>query len=521
MSTGQVIARATIVIIAMSILSRMLGLGREMSIAYQFGTSAATDAYVLAFTIPFLFMGVVGGAMAATVVPVFAEYVAAGKRDEAWKLFSSVINALALALVAVIGLGVLLAPYLVAVMAPGFPGETERLAILLMQIMLPAVLFLVMGNVFMGLLNANNVFGPSAFGPGAMNLGIIFSALVLGHLYGVEGLAVGTVGGAALSALIQIPFLYKVGFRWHPTLDLRHPGVRKLFGLMLPVLASIGFAQGYILVERMLASGLAEGSIAALNYAWKLLLLPQGLFVVAISMAIFPTLSRLVAEGKQEEMGEILVRGIKFIFLISIPAGVGMMILREPVIILLFQRGGFDEASSAMTATALLFYSFGLVGQSLSPLLIRGFYALQDVYTPLKVTVAMVTVNVVLALLLIGPLKHGGLALANSIGMTFNMVAMVWLLQKRIPGIVDSSLLRFCAGALLAAGVMAVAVYGMDVVLINYLGDGGTLALALRVGVDILVGATVYFTVAYLLRLDELRMLADLMKKVIGLKSKV
>lgn len=515
MSTGQVIARAAIVIIAMSLLSRLLGFGREVAIAHQFGATAATDAYVLAFTIPYLFMGVVGGAMAATVVPVFTEYVTAGRRDEAWKLFSSVINALGLALLAVTALGILLSPYLVRVMAPGFPGETEKLAVLLLQIMLPSLLFLVMGNVFMGLLNANNVFGPSAFGPGAMNIGIIFSALVLGRLYGIEGLAAGTVGGAALSALIQVPFLYKAGFRWYPALDLRHPGVRKLFGLMLPVLASIGFAQGYILVERMLASGLAEGSIAALNYAFKLLLLPQGLFVVAISMAVFPTLSRLAAEGKVEEMGGILVKGIKFIFLISIPAGVGMMILREPVITLLFQRGAFDERASVMTATALFFYSIGLVGQSLSPLLIRGFYALQDVYTPLKVTLAMVTVNVVSALLLIGPLQHGGLALANSIGMTFNMVALVWLLQRRVPGIVDRSLLRFCAGALVSAGVMAAAVYGFDTYFASHI-TGGSMALAARVAADILVGAAVYFITAFLLRLDELTMLADMGRQMLS-----
>ncbi|WP_031515068.1 murein biosynthesis integral membrane protein MurJ [Desulfofalx alkaliphila] len=515
MSTGKVIARATLVIIAMSILSRLLGFGREVAIAHGFGATAATDAYVLAFTIPYLFMGVVGGAMAATVVPVFTEYVTKGQRDEAWKLFSSVINVLGLALLAVIGLGILLAPYVINLMAPGFPTETEKLAVLLLQIMLPSVLFLVMGNVFMGLLNANNVFGPSAFGPGAMNLGIIFSALVLGKIYGIEGLAVGTVGGAALSALIQVPFLYKVGFRWYPTLDLRHPGVRKLFSLMLPVLASIGFAQGYILIERMLASGLVEGSIAALNYAYKLLLLPQGLFVVAISMAIFPTLSRMVSEGKLEEMGQILAKGIRFIFLISIPAGVGLMILREPVIKLLFERGAFDETASHMTAVALFFYSIGLVGQSLSPLLIRGFYALQDVYTPLKITLAMVAVNVISALLLIGPLQHGGLALANSIGMTFNMLMLVWLLQRRIPGIVDKSLIRFCSGTLAAAAVMALAVYGLDGFLAG-LFKGGTLALAGRVAIDIIVGALVYFAVAFLLRLDELKMAMDLGKQMLN-----
>lgn len=519
MSEGKIIARAALVIVIMTIFSRLSGFFREMAIAHQFGATAATDAYVLAYTLPFVFMGVVGGAIAATTVPVFTEYAAANRVGEAWRLFSSVINVLVLVLVVITGLGMLLAPRLVALMAPGFSGSTADLAALLMMIMLPSLVFMVLSNLFMGLLNANNVFGPPAAGPAIMNTTIILAALALGGVYGIQGLAFGTVAGAMLAALVQIPFLLKAGFRWYPVLDFAHPGVRKLFGLMLPVLLTSAMSQGYLFIERMLASGLSEGSIAALNYANKLVLLPQGLFVFAVSAAIFPTLSRRISEGKPGEMARILSRGVKLVFLVAVPAGVGLMVLREPVISLLFERGAFDGKAVGMTAVALLFYSFGLAGLSVNPLLSRGLFALQDMWAPFKATVGMLAVNITAALLLVDRLQHGGLALAYSMAVTSNMLFLVWFLQRKID-LFQRGHARFFAGVLVASGCMGAVLYCADPLLASRLGNGD-MGLVARLVLDAGLGAGVYALAAYLLGLDELLWMLDAGKKWLARRGRL
>jgi len=511
-SEGKIIARAALVIVIMTVFSRVSGFLREVAIAHQFGATAATDAYVLAYTLPFLAMMAVGGAITATVVPLFTEYAARRQVDEAWRLFSRVLNGLILVLAAAVCAGVLLAPQLVAVMAPGFAGETADLAAKLVKIMLPSLIFMVLGNLFMGLLNANNIFGPSAAGPAVMNTIIIAAALTVGGVFGISGLAAGTVTGAVLAALVQVPFLLRAGFRWHPVVSPADPGVHKLLTLMLPVLATSGISQGYFLVERMLASGLDEGSIAALNYANKLVLLPQGLFVFAVSTAIFPTLSRLVSEHRREDMARILSRGVKLVFMIAVPAGVGLMVLREPVISLLFERGAFDQRAVDMTASALLYYSIGLAGLSVNPLLVRGLFALQDMWAPLKSTAVMVAANIALALLLVDRLQHGGLALAYSLAVTLNMLILAWLLRRKVPGFINRQLVRFLACVLLAGVPMALLLQFVDPLVASRLGEGGAATLA-RLLVDAVLGMAAYLLAACLLKLDELQYIAEVVKK--------
>ncbi|MDP3044046.1 MAG: lipid II flippase MurJ, partial [Bacillota bacterium] len=204
MSTGQIVARATIIVMVMSGLSRILGLGRETAIAHQFGATSATDAYLVAYTIPNIFYGVAGLALATVIVPIFAEYVARGQREEAWRLCSLVTNALVVFTVVASLAGMLAAPLIVGVLGQGFPPETYRLAVQLTVFMLPSIVFFSLAGLFMGILNANNIFGIPAFGSAAMNIVIIFGALVLGKYYGVYGLAAGAVGGAVAMALIQL-----------------------------------------------------------------------------------------------------------------------------------------------------------------------------------------------------------------------------------------------------------------------------------------------------------------------------
>lgn len=508
--------QATLLIAAFNLLSRFLGLGREIVIAHQFGATLVTDAYLVALTIPFLLFMVFSQALATVVVPVFTEYKARGEIGEAWRVSASVVNLLVLVLTAVAAVGILVAPVLVRLIAPGFDTAAIDLAVVLTQIMFPLLVFSGLATVFSGFLNANNIFGLPAFSGAVNNLVIIAGALILGGLYGIHGLAYGTVLGMVAAGLVQLPGLYRAGFRFRTTFDWYHPGVRKVFRLMLPITFGIAISQLYILIDRVLASLLVVGSIAALNFGTKLIQLPVGLFVLALSTAVFPTLATWATEGREREVLETMRRALRIIVLTTVPAGVGLIILRYPVVQLLFERGAFDERATAMTASAVLFYSIGLVGLAANVLLTRGFYAFQDTRTPVKLLVVNVVLNLVLSLLLMGPLQLGGLALASSIAALVNTVLLVYFLERRLPGLWRSAdWFRFGGGVLAASGLMAVVVYAADVALAGLVAPG-TVGLALRVGGAVTAGVVVYLVVGLVLRLEEIGIVLQASRRLGG-----
>ncbi|MEW6447729.1 MAG: murein biosynthesis integral membrane protein MurJ [Bacillota bacterium] len=503
MSNGGVIARAAIVVLALSLLSKLLGVGREAAIAHGFGTTWKADAFYVAYIIPYIFYGVVGAALTSVIVPVHAEYMANGRREEAWRVLSLVINVTSGVMTLLAVLGVVFAPLLARALGAGFEPGPMQLAARLTAVMMPAVVFMSLAGVFTGILNANNVFGPSAFGPASMNIMIILGALAGAKFLGVYGLAAGVVAGAISFALVQLPALRFVGFRYSLCFSVRHPEVQRIAVLMIPVLLASGIMQVYTLIDYRLASGLAEGSIAALSYANKLVNLPQGLFVLAVTTAVFPTLSRLFAEEKRAEMAATLRRAIKMILLLGIPGAVGLIILREPIVALILERGAFDERSTVITANALLYYALGLAGLCVNLPLTRGFFAMKDTRTPLYISVASVGVKLIFSLALVRFLQHCGLALATSLAILTNMFVLAWLLERRITGLFDRTFFGFTGGVCLSAVVMGFAVYLLDGWLGTLLGGKG-LMLLFRVGLDVAAGALVFAAAGLVLRLDEL-----------------
>jgi putative peptidoglycan lipid II flippase len=503
MSVGSTIARATVLILALSMLSRIFGLGREMAIAYGFGTGGSADAFFVAYLIPYIFYGVIGVALTTVIVPVFAEYAASGRREEAWRMLSLVTNTVFLAMAALAAVGILGAPVIAGTLGAGFKPETLQLATRLTAVMMPAIVFMTVAGVFAGILNANKVFGPPAFGPAAQNLTIIAGALFGGKLWGIYGLAGGAVAGAVVLGLVQLPALRHVGFRYSFLLDFRHPEVRRVTALILPVILMSGIMQVYTMVDWRLASGLAAGSISALNYANKLVNLPQGLFVTAVATAVFPTLSQLVAEKQRSEMARVLQRAMKVILLLGVPGAIGLIVLREPVVALLFERGAFDAQSTVMTSGALLYYAIGLAGLCLNLPLTRGFFAMHDTKTPFLVSAATLLVKITLSLILVRFLQHAGLALATSLTVILNMFIFALLLKRRLPGLFNRPFFNFTGRVLVSAGVMGLVVYWLDGLLAGHLGIG-LLALVARVGTDIFAGAAVFIAAGLILRLDEL-----------------
>ncbi|MTI80555.1 MAG: murein biosynthesis integral membrane protein MurJ [Firmicutes bacterium] len=516
MSAGSVIARATVVIAVINLLSRVLGFIREAVIAQQFGATGVTDAFYVAYTIPYVLQAILGMALATVVVPIFSEYVSRGQRKEAWDLFGTVTNLTAIAFTVLTILGIFATPVLVKLLAPGLDAETAALAQELTRIMFPMLIFMGIATLFNGLLNANNIFGIPAFSIVAANIVVIISTLTLGDFIGVYGLAIGTVLGMVVAALIQLPSLLKSGFRYRFSFDWGNSDVRKVMSLMLPVALGVSVNQVYIIIDRMLASGMVEGSIAALNFSNRLILLPIGLFVMAVGTAFYPTLTRQAVDPSAGDMGATLRRTFRMVVMMSVPAAVGLIVLRYPIIQLLFERGEFDARATEMTAYALLFFSIGLVGQAANVILTRGFYALQDTRTPVKLTLVTIVINLVFSLILMGPLKHGGLALANSIAALTNTALLSWYLSKRVSNIWNMKMVRFTAQVLLASGIMAVVTYYVDGYAQALFAGYGTLGLAAQVGISVSAGAGVYLLAALLLRMEELFIFIDYGKRFLA-----
>lgn len=502
------IARAATLVIAAFLVSRVLGLCREIIIGSQFGTTRELDAYLAAFRIPdLIFQLIAGGALGSAFIPTFTGYLARGDRREAWRLGSAIANIVVVVLTACAALAAILAPQLVAhVVVPGFSPEEQALTVRLMRLMLISPIVFGLSGIVMGVLNSFQHFLLPALAPAVYNVSIITGAALLAPLIGIYGLVVGVVGGSFLHLLIQVPQLVRKGLTYHLTLDITHPGVREVGRLMLPRVLGLATVQLNFLVSTFLASGLVEGSVAALNYAWMLMLLPQGIFAMAIATAAFPTFSELAARRRIGELRATLSETLRLILYLTIPASAGLIILREPLVQLLLQRGRFDPTSTEAVAWALQFYALGLFAHSALEIVTRAFYSLHDTRTPVIVGAAAMILNIILSLLLIGPLLHGGLALANSVATIIETVSLIFILRGRLGGVSARELLRSVTKTCVATVAMGVGILWYEML-------ATASQVLVRGGGAILVGGVIFVAASFLLRSEELIVLRGIVKR--------
>jgi putative peptidoglycan lipid II flippase len=443
------------------ILSRVTGLLREVTIGNQFGTSAAYDAYLAAFRVPdILFQLVAGGALGSAFIPTFAQYWAKDDERGAWLLFSRTLNLVVLILVVLAALAALWAEPLVAwVIAPGFDPAQQALTASLMRGMLISTVIFGASGLIMGALNALQHFLTPALAPVLYNVAIILGAWFLGPRWGVYGLVIGAVSGAFAHLLVQLPALWRRHAQYTLSLSLRDPGVREVMRLMGPRILGLLFVQLHFLVNTILASSLATGSLSALNYAWLLMLLPLGVFAQAIATVIFPTFAIQAATGERVAMRSSFALILRLVTFMTLPAAVGLWVLDEPLVRMLFEHGNFDANSTAMVVYALHFYALGLVSHAIVEIGVRVFYALHDTWTPVLVGVGAMALNVLLSLLWVGALQHGGLALANSVATTLEMLLLLALLNRRMGGLEGRALGMSLGRDAIAAVVMALVVW--------------------------------------------------------------
>lgn len=513
-SVRSMVGRAALVILVATVVGRLLGLARDIVVAYYFGSEAQTDAFFLAYKIPYLLSLTIGGALTATFIPVFTQRLVSGRRAEAWTLSVNMMNAIGILLVAITALLVLLAPWMIPLVGFGFSAETADRAVYLFRLLIPSIIFTSAAGLAIGVLNSLKRFSLPAFSTSAGSaVAILFMAL-LADDWGITSLAVGTTLGALVSLVVLFPALRSHGMRWSPRINWRAPGMREVGMLIWPIVIGSGVGKVSVFVDQTLASTLPEGSVSALNYAEKLFQLPLGLFVAGITVPIFPLLSEQVA-GKQPERLKTTVNfAMRIIAFIMIPATVGLIILREPIIGLLLQAGEFDADDTRLTAWALLFYALGLFSFAGRDTLTRVFYAYHDTRTPVKISVAAVVLNVVVSIILMRFMGVGGLALGTTLALTVNLVVLMELLRRKLGpmgfGRLASSLLRIS----MASAVMALVVWGLDAALSEQFSSGKA-ALAVRVGLGVSLGALAYLLAAAAARLPEMGEVGDMLRAVV------
>ncbi|MEZ4520029.1 MAG: murein biosynthesis integral membrane protein MurJ [Thermomicrobiales bacterium] len=448
------IARNAIIVGIAFILSRILGVVREIAIAAQFGTSADYDAYVAAFRIPdLLFLIVMSGAFGSAFIPVFAGFIA--RRDErgAWRLASAVLSITLVVLIATSLLVLAFAGPLVSwIIAPGLDTQQKILAVDLTRLLLLSPLLLGLGIAFKGILEAQERFALAAFAPVFYNAGIIFGAVALTGRFGIFGLALGVILGAGLHAGIQFAGLLRgrIWLEWLPSINV--PGIRTVGGLMAPrVIGQAAFQVNFIVMTNF-ASRLSASSVGALNYAFQLFMLPYGVLALSLSTVIFPRLSRQFELGQLDDMKLTLSRALSPLIFLSLPAAIGLLTYRQSIVQVLFEIGSFDAESTNLVAGALAYFSLGLLGWALIEALTRAFYAMQDTRTPVTISVSAVVLNVLLSWLLSREMGYRGLALALSIASTVEALALVVMLQIRI-GIISRDLVSRSLRSVLAGSL--------------------------------------------------------------------
>lgn len=514
------VAIAAAVIALGNIVSRLLGLVREQVMAALFGATAATDAFVAASAVPqIVYDLLVGSAITAALVPILVDAV--DDEDRLWRLLSTLLTLVALMLVVVgVVLG-LAAPFVVSLLAAGFAPDVQAAAVPMVRLMLVAVVLQGLAGVLTAVLYARRRVTLPAFAAAVYNGGIILAALLLHDVLDVYALVVGVVLGAAGQVLLQAPGLGR--WRYRPLLELHRPEVRAILRLYLPVALGMIVTIAGIVIDRNLASRLAEGSLSVMNYATRLIQFPLGLVGTAIAFAVLPLLSRhasalaAAAQGgtpapdAAADYRETLRFGVRFVLLLMLPATVGLIVLREPLVQLLFERGRFGEVETARTALVFLAYAPQLPFTALDQLLIVAFYARKDTRTPVIIGAVTVLLYLVSALLLIGPLDVAGLALANAIQNSAHGLILLVLLERAGAGLVDGALAVWTLRVLLASiGVGGVLWLATPMVLPA---GGGALGLLLALGVLAAIAAVVYLVLLEALGVRDARQVVQLVRE--------
>lgn len=549
------VARSAGIVSIAVMFSRVLGLVRETIFANFFGAGFLYDVFLVGFRIPNLLRDLFAeGALSAAFVKVFTDYQIKKNEAEAWRLASLVFNGLAVVLSVITLLGILLSPLLVKALTYNYlgdpnhfyPEEKAALATLLMQIMFPFILLVALAALAMGVLNTKGRFGipasaSTAFNIASITFGLIFAYWLSGGAWepsydkfavpsdaaqwAIIGMSIGTLIGGAAQFLIQVPSLLKVGFRFTPRISFRDPGVRRVALLMAPAIIGTSAVQIKVLVDTIVASGI-EGGLSWLSYSFRLMQFPIGVFGVAVGTAAIPTLSRLVSENNIDKFRSTLSGALRLVFLLAIPSACGLVVLADPIISLIYERGRFTALDTDMTGWALAAYSVGLAGYAAIKVLSPSFYALDDAKTPMYVSLASIAVHIpasfgfmmLFSTIGVSPERpngfgHVGVALATSIVALFNFLALAYLMRKRINGMNGRDVLTAVTKIVAASAVMSAVCYFSYLYLTSQFASKTLTVRLLEAFVPIGLGGITFIVMAKLFKITEVTQITSAVKK--------
>ena len=505
--------KAALLVIIITIFSKLLGFGREIALSYFYGASAITDAYLISQTIPTVIFSFIGAGIATGFIPMYSRLFEEKGNLGANKFTNNLSNTLLLLASIIVAIVLLFTGPIVKLFASGFTGETLELAIRFTRISVFGVYFTALLNIFTGFLRLHDNFIIPALVGFPMNL-VIISSLYLSAKTNIYVLAMGTVLASASQLIFLIPFVRKTGYRYQPVLNLKDEHLKMMVMLALPLIFGTSVNQINVLVDRTLASGIAVGGISALNYAQRLNGFVQGLFVTSITTVLYPMISKMAAEKNMRGLKTSVSEAISIINLLVIPATIGAMLFSKEIIGLLFGRGSFTPEAIEITANALFYYSIGMLAFGLKNVLSNAFYAMQDTKTPMINATIAVVLNIILNLILSRYLGIGGFALATSISAMVSTILMFITLRKKIGGFglkeITGSFIKISLASLVM-GLIALTSF-------NFFGRilSGNLALILAIA----VGALVYSVLIYVLRVPEVeRTLEVVKKKVLGMTA--
>jgi putative peptidoglycan lipid II flippase len=541
----QSVAKSAGIVSIAVMFSRVLGLVREIIFAKYFGAGFLNDAYQVAFRIPNVLRDLFAeGALSAAFVKVFTDYQINKSEEAAWRLASLVMNALAVILSIVTIVGIIFSRQFIDLIAAGFSPEKAALATVLTQIMFPFILLVALAAVAMGVLNTKGIFGIPASASTVFN--IVSMVVGLGAAYwlsggdwlvsddknaiptdaaqwAIIGMAIGTLIGGAAQFLMQLPSLFKIGFSFVPVLSFADEGVRKVMRLMAPAILGTSAVQINVLVNTFFVSDI-DGGISWLGYAFRLMQFPIGVFGVAVGTASVPVLSRMASEGKFGDFRSTLSSSLKLVFLLTLPSACGLVVLGEPIIRLIYERGKFHEGDTTMTAYALAAYSIGLTGYAAIKVLSPAFYALNDAKTPMIIALCSIAVNALASygfkVFFTGyGFGHIGVALATSSVALVNFFALALIMRKRIEGINGADIVRSFVKIAIASAAMSAVCWFSYYLLHNTFGAQTFLLKLIETLVPIALGGAVFFIAAKLLRVSEIDKLYNAFARKLGLKK--
>lgn len=511
------VARVTFSLMIATVIAKILGFGREIVLASVYGTTMYSDVYITCMNIPVVIFASIGSALSTTFIPMFFSIKEKEGEKEALKYTNNVFNIVVILCILLSILGLIFTENLVKIFAIGFEGERLLIAIKFTRIIITSIIFTGLSYIMTSYLQIKNNFTVPGLISIPKNL-IIIVSILLSVKYGPYCMIWGTLIGMSVEFIFQLPFAIKNGYRYNLYINIKDKNLKKTILLICPVLIGVAANQINIMFDRTLASTLVEGSISALNYANKLNTFVMGLFILSISAVVYPMLSKLSLNKDRSKFTKIIVNSINSIVLLVMPISVGAIVLANPIVKILFERGEFDHRATEMTAIALSMYSLGMVAYGVSDILTKVLYSLQDMKTPMINGIVTVAINILLNIILLKHMELAGLAFSTSMSLVACVLLLFIELKKKIGYFGQDKIIKTGIKSFFASIIMGIITVIAHKTILNYLSVGMVNEIIALFG-SVIVGVISYGILVVLLKIEEIEMLLDMIKsKMVGNK---